>query len=251
MKFLRGAVRLVYLVIFTTLIVAAVIVANVLFGFKSGYPMRIRRFWAGHSMWAIGMKIQMDGTPPDFPCLVLCNHRSSMDPMILLMDVMGFPVSKAEVAKWPVLGYGAKASGILFLHRESAASRKETLTGIVSTIKNGWPIILFPEGTTVGTPSTGTFKRGTFAMAAKEGIPVVPVALEYGSDEDYWLGTAPFLPHFMDRFGQAHVYARIRYGAPIVHTDAELLLTETKAWIDTQLAEFRQERQLWAKAHLQ
>jgi 1-acyl-sn-glycerol-3-phosphate acyltransferase len=47
------------------------------------------------------------------------------------------PGIKAEVANWPIVGYGAKVTGVLFLKRESAESRKRTLNGIAEKLQEG------------------------------------------------------------------------------------------------------------------
>lgn len=246
MKTARAFLRLIFLVVFTTVIVLTVMAANALLGFSSGWPMRIRRFWARNCLRVMGLRLTVRGEAPAFPCLILANHRSSMDPLLILERVMAFPVSKAEVAQWPILGYGAKASGIVFLQRESMTSRKNTLAAIAETIHKGWPVLLFPEGTTVGTPHTGPLFRGSFTLAVKENLTVLPVAMEYGSDADYWVGKTPFLTHFVECYGQRRVFACAQYGPPLVAEDAESLRQKAQAWLDHQLKALRASRGEWA-----
>ena len=229
MNVFRAAARFLYLVFYTTYIVSKIVIGCYFAGFDTNWALRVRQQWARHLLWAIGVKIVQEGTLPEAPCLMMCNHRAYLDPIIILHDVLAWPVSKAEVAKWPVLGYGAKMSGILYLKRESMTSRKQTLAGIAEIIQKGWPVILFPEGTTNAGRLTGAFKRGGFQLAASEQIPVLPIALHFGSEKDYWVGKDLFIPHFFRRFSQKNVFVRIRYGFPILSGDAgELLQKNTK-----------------------
>jgi 1-acyl-sn-glycerol-3-phosphate acyltransferase len=84
-------------------------------------------------------------------------------------------------------------------------------------------------------------KRGGFQLAAIHGIPVVPVALEYGSAKDYWIGNDTFLPHFIQRFGEKNMCVSVRYGPPLRSDDADFLMTQTRQWIDEQIPEMRRE----------
>jgi len=165
----------------------------------------------------------------------MSNHRSYLDPALLVHDSRAYGVSKAEVAKWPIIGFGTKVSGVLFLKRESTESRKKTLEGIAEKLHEGFPIILFPEGTTQSGPSTATFRMGGFKLAAKEGFPIVPVALDFPSAEDHWVGKDLFVPHFLRRFSERVIRVQVRYGEPIWGDDPHELLEETQKWIDSEL----------------
>ena len=132
-------------------------------------------------------------------------------------------------------------TGTLFLKRESPGSRKLILTAIAEKVQQGMPVILFPEGTTHDKPYTTTLKKGGFQLAAEYKIPVVPVALEYGSEKDYWIGNDTFLPHFIRRFGEKNMQVAVRYGAPLCSDDPGFLLSETQKWIDAQIPEMRRE----------
>ena len=232
---IRAALRLLYAALLTTGVVLVIAAVTWWKGYSPDFSLPFRKRWARHLIHSMGIRIHQKGIPPTFPCLLLCNHRSHIDPILLLTEVMAFPVSKAEVEKWPLLGYGAKASGILYLRRESLSSRGKTLADIRSVIRSGFPILLFPEGTTHGTPGTGPFQRGVFQLAAKEGIPIVPVAMEYPAKRFYWLDYTPFAAHFLQHFGQRRIPVQVSYGPEIRGEQALELLEKTQAWIDAEL----------------
>jgi len=235
MKKIRALIRLFYFVGYTVLRVAQIMVSSLFSGENLQRSMRIRNSWARHLLPAIGVQIRTSGAPPDFPCILMGNHRSYLDPIILICDVNAFPVSKAEVASWPVIGYGASLSGVLFLKRESTSSRKRTLHGIAEKLKAGFPVILFPEGTTHSLPTTIPFKSGGFKLAATERVPIVPVAIDFYSTEDHWIGNDTFLPHFLRRFGEPRMQVQVRYGTPIWGEDPQILLDKARTWIDSEL----------------
>lgn len=239
MKTLRALFRLLLFVAYTSLRISQIIMSSLIFGEDIRRSMRIRQSWARWLLPRIGIQVHMEGSPPDFSCIVMANHRSYLDPAVLVRDVLGYPVSKAEVAGWPVIGYGAKVTGVFFVQRESIASRKTTLSGIGLKVKEGFPVILFPEGTTHAQPHTSAFREGGFKLAASEGIPVVPAAIEYGSKADYWIGDDTFLPHFFRRFGEKRIEVFVRYGPAIRDNDPQQLLKKTKTWIDAELADIQ------------
>jgi len=241
MKKLRGISRLLFFALAASWLICRILWTSLWKGENLERSIRIRQRWARRFLPAIGVRIRTQGTLPDFPCIYMCNHRSYLDPAVLACDAYGMPVSKAEVANWPIIGYGGRVSGTLFLKRESPTSRKLVLNEIVAKVKQGYPVILFPEGTTHDKPHTVALKRGGFQLAALHGIPVVPVALEYGSTKDYWIGNDTFLPHFIQRFGEKNMRVSVRYGPPLHSDDPDFLITQTQHWIDEQIPEMRRE----------
>ena len=207
-------------------------------GIDMRHALAVRRRWANFLLPRLGIRTEWSGEAPNFPCILMGNHRSYLDPALILLHVEAFPVSKAEVENWPIIGSGAKLSGIVFLKRESQTSRKITLQAIVEKIREGYPVILFPEGTTHAMPTTGEFKPGSFNLAAKENIPIVPVAITYDTTKAYWVGKDTFLPHFLRFFGRKSNNVTLRYGPVLQGTDAKALLQATKAWIDGALMSY-------------
>lgn len=235
LKTLRAFWRLLYFAMYTSLTISRILLLNLIKGENMQRSMQIRKNWGRHLLSAIGVKLDVQGTAPAFPCILMGNHRSYLDPIVLIHDVIACPVSKAEVAKWPIVGYGAKVTGILFLQRESNSSRKKTLNDIAVKVREGFSVMLFPEGTTHADPTCHDFKPGGFKLAAQENIPIVPVAIEYRSPKDYWIGNDTFLPHFLNRFAEKEMWVSVRYGAPLQSKDPDYLSTSAKSWINGEL----------------
>ena len=204
--------------------------------------LRMRRYWANSSLKILGAKIEVKGkVPTGGPYLFIGNHRSYIDPVIALKDIEALPVAKAEVSAWPLIGYAAKATGIMWVKRESKNSRAATMKAMEDTLKKGFSVLVYPEGTTHTEPVTTTFKRGAFRLAAKMQIPVVPIALEYKDMAHAWVGDDTFGAHFIRCFGKKNMFAKVRYGQPVISDNADQLLETTKKWIDENMLEMRRD----------
>lgn len=237
MKKLRATWRLFLLAIFTIWKTGKALLPMLMpGGYNLAWAMRARREWAEQILRWVGIRVVYEGKTPDFPCLLLANHRSYLDPILIMGAVEAFPVSKAEVRKWPILGAGAAATGVIFLERGSMKSRGETLKQIADKIAEGHRVILFPEGTTGGEPATIPMKKGVFQLAAKYALPIVPVALIFADPRDFWVGKESFAHHFFRTFGERRKHIRVVFGERIEGEDAQILLDKTQAWLDTELA---------------
>lgn len=235
MKNLRLAWRFLFFVFFTTAIVVEIWLRQKFFGDDMRASMKVRRRWARTLLDKAGVRGENEGVAPDFPCLLVSNHRSYLDPILMLRDVDGYPVAKAELAGWPVIGKGAQMAGILYLRREHSGSRANILRQMEDKVRDGFSVIIFPEGTTSGLKGTLPFKKGVFQLAAKSGAPVVPVALVFSDHNDYWIGKESFMSHAGRRFREKTIRVKVCYGPAFQGDQPEELLAQTKNWIETRL----------------
>jgi 1-acyl-sn-glycerol-3-phosphate acyltransferase len=235
MKKVRAVLRLLVVLFYTIWMIIAISVRSLFRGTDMAYSIRRRQLYVHHLFPIMGVRLKQMGTPPNYPCLLVANHRSYLDPALLARDTLFFAVAKAEVEQWPVLGYAIKITGTAFIQRESKTSRGYTLKAIAEKLQAGFSVLLFPEGTTHGDPGTGEFRLGGFKLAAEEHIPIVPVALEYRHREDFWVGNDSFIGHFLNRFGEPRMDAYVVYGPPLRNDDPHELLRQAKNWIDGEL----------------
>ena len=195
--------------------------------------LRMRKLWARWSVHNFGVHLSKEGQiPAGGPFIFIGNHRSYLDPIIALMDAEALPVAKAEVSNWPVIGYCAMVTGIMWVKRESKSSRADTLKTMKKTLENGFSVLVYPEGTTHLEPLTQPFKKGAFRLAVELGIPVVPIAIHYQSPEDTWVSDESFVTHFTRTFSKKNTYVKTAYGEPITGSSADDVLAKSKNWID-------------------
>jgi 1-acyl-sn-glycerol-3-phosphate acyltransferase len=153
--------------------------------------------------------------------------------------VKAFPVSRAEVRNWPLVGKGSAATGIIFVDKSSRESRAQTRTILLKEMQNGNSILIFPEGHTNVEPLTATFQKGSFEQAAAGGFPVVPFVIEYKDTRDYWDHTDSFAVHLIKRFGKRVTEVVVAFGPPLRSDNPWTLLRGSQQWIDEKIVEVR------------
>ncbi|RMF30671.1 MAG: 1-acyl-sn-glycerol-3-phosphate acyltransferase [Bacteroidetes bacterium] len=233
----RGAALIALMLLFLT----PVLLRALLFGQDLHFALRVRQRFVWAAVRLLGLRIRLQGKPPEGgPYLFVGNHRSYLDPVVALAHIRALPVAKAEMASWPVIGFAARATGILYVKREEKTSRHRTLLAMEDLLGRGFSILLYPEGTTHQEPRTRPFRKGAFSLAARRGFPVVPVAIEYPRKEVAWVGNDTFLPHFLKTFRHPITEVHIAYGPPLQDSDPHTLLSHTRTWIDQWLESFHE-----------
>lgn len=165
----------------------------------------------------LSIHLEMAGSLPR-EGLVVSNHLSYVDVILLAATGRFAFVSKAEVADWPVFGLCAKLAGTVFIDRSRRGEVAPVAEEMSTVLRSGVPLVLFAEGTSTGGDTVLPFKPALFSPAATHGIPVTPCAISYtmkdGSVADeicYW-GDDVFGPHLFNFLGKLGVSARIQFG---------------------------------------
>ena len=223
---LRLSVRLTLFVLFllaTTLLALCLGIAERIRGDRID-----RAPWSRHCFRAccacLGLTIRQRGEPSPVPALVVCNHISWTD-----IPVLGslFPVtflSKAEVARWPLIGWLATQGNTLFIHRgagQAAKSRED----ISRTLRRGQSVLIFPEGTTTSGLTVLPFHRRLLAAASAAEVRVQPVSIGYLRDgqPDHlapFIGEDSFHHHLIRLLQQPAPEIRVIFHSPVEVTDA-------------------------------
>src|SRR6266851_6271389 len=115
--------------------------------------------------------------------LLVANHVSWLDPLVIMAHAPCLPVAKSEVARWPVVGSIAVASGVQFVERGSALSGARLVRAAARALSAGASVLNFPEGTTSQGGSILPFRPGAFRAARAASVPVVPIVISYRFDE--------------------------------------------------------------------
>jgi lyso-ornithine lipid O-acyltransferase len=203
------------------------------------YGLKQRQKMSSSLMKLLGINLKVTGQPIQGTYLYVSNHQSYIDPAIISKHIMALTITKAEVEKWPLIGFGLKLTGNLFVKRESRKSRLEVLHGLKDCLSVGLPILLFPEGTTSTSDTTLPFQLGGFTVAAELGIGVVPIAIKYGSEDDCFVGDETFNSHFLRCFSKPTMMAYAWFGVPIFDSDSKILKDKVKKTIDDHLTQLK------------
>ncbi len=132
---------------------------------------------------ALGIRVVVDGAPRSGPSLVVGNHISWIDVLVLQACAPMRPVAKAEVGRWPVIGKAAIRSGTLFLRRERLRELPDAVAAMTAALRSGSRVQVFPEGTTRCGGAVNPFRRAAFQAAIDAGVVVSPVAVRYSGAE--------------------------------------------------------------------
>jgi lyso-ornithine lipid O-acyltransferase len=165
------------------------------------------------------LEIQSNGAIPTHGLLV-CNHVSYVDILVLISLVPAMFVAKREVKSWPVMGMLAQLGGTLFIDRQRRTHVGEINDDIQAALDDGALVIVFPEGTSSDGRGVLPFKSSLLEPATQQKHPLTVGRVRYtlanGGDDEvvaYW-GDAVFFTHLLNLLSQDKVRATVRF-APV------------------------------------
>lgn len=130
---------------------------------------------------------------PDGPCVVVSNHASYLDGLVLTaaLPARFTFVVQDGAEKWPYIGLVIRRMGVTFVNRSSAKAGALQTRALIRRLQEGESLTVFAEGTFKPEPGLLPFRKGAFLMAARAGVPVVPVAIRgtrrFLGEGRYWL----------------------------------------------------------------
>jgi len=115
---------------------------------------------------------------PDRGFVVVANHPTLID-VVALASVFGrlSCVAKASLFRSPILGQILEACDYVNGGDGDPFAGAMVVTQGVERVKDGMPLLIFPEGTRSPTDGLGSFKKGACEIACRAGAPVLPVLL--------------------------------------------------------------------------
>lgn len=176
------------------------------------------RQWANGEAWIFGLKVKIHGDISKHSGLIVSNHVSYMDIMLLgsIFPLRFAP--KDDIKSWPVLGWLISLSRPVWINRSSKQASIKVLNDFKETVNNGISLITFPEGTTTsGLAELLPFKSTIFETAIADNLPVYPVLIKYEDDSIAWYGDGdPLLIHAWKILSKWHIKAHLYLLPPIM-----------------------------------
>jgi 1-acyl-sn-glycerol-3-phosphate acyltransferase len=184
--------------------------AQVLGLLSLGRPVRrYHLLCRGMSQWGYtvariwGMRIHVTGQPPRAPFVLVTNHISYTDIVLLCAVCPAWFISKADVAAWPGIGALTRSANTLFLNRELRRDVQRMNEVISQLLANQGGLIFFPEGTTSDGRDVQPFKPSLLQPAVDQHMPVHVAGIRYRTtppsppapDIVAWVGDTAFAPH--------------------------------------------------------
>ena len=137
--------------------------------------------WSKFILNIAGLNLTVVGKEniPNEPCLFVGNHQSNFDIPVILsnMNRTTGAVAKKEMEKIPIMSYWMREIHCVFMDRENPREALKAISEGVENLKNGYSMLIFPEGTRSRSNNMGEFKKGSMRLAIKAGVPIVPVTL--------------------------------------------------------------------------
>jgi 1-acyl-sn-glycerol-3-phosphate acyltransferase len=202
------------------------------FGYKR-LPFLYQRFL----MKLFGVRVHVVGTPiQDRGVLMVANHTSYLDILILGGVASVSFVAKAEVAGWALFGTFARLQRTVFVERERRSKTGESRDQIRERLLEGDALVLFPEGTSNDGNRVLPFKSalmgaaeavvGTDAQGKPIHVPVQPVSVSYNAvhglpmGREYrplfaWYGDMELIPHLWEALVAGPIDVTVEFHPPL------------------------------------
>jgi 1-acyl-sn-glycerol-3-phosphate acyltransferase len=169
----------------------------------------VHRVWCQGWCAIMGLHITLEGVekiPDDTAVIFAPNHESFFDILVMGTCPVRYKwVSKEQVGRIPILGWGMKAMGTYFVKRDHSGHDLNVMHNVEEGLRHGKSIIMFPEGTRTRTGELLPFKKGAFRTAQNAGVPLVPIAIS---------GTRSIAPPGSLPTGRGH-QVTVRFGEPL------------------------------------
>ncbi len=175
------------------------------------------KMWGPGLLWIVRANLRVEGLhhiEPPTPCIFYANHSSLYD-IPAICSAVPLPlyfISKREILKIPLFGWGMYAIGMIFVDRSNPERARISMEKAARAVERGKSIITFPEGTRSKSGQLQPFKKGTFHLAKIGSISLVPIAVS---------GTHQILPPGGKLQNGHEVLVRI--GKPITSEDVKSL----------------------------
>ena len=172
---------------------------------------RLVAFFAGLVLRLYGVSVAATGSrrlvSPHKGRLVVCNHMSYVDVLVIASMAPSVFVTSVELRNTLLLGQLARLSGSLFVERRKASGLRQEIDAIAVVLKQGFSVVLFPEGTTFNGDHVHPFKQSLLDAAIKADCGIQPVCIRYqrvngrpltaaSRDTVLYYGDTTFFRHF-------------------------------------------------------
>ena len=176
----------------------------------------------------VSWKVEGIENIPSTPCIVVSNHQGQWESFFLqTLFIPSTSIIKKELLLIPLFGWALRCMKPITLNRlNRVSSLKKVIKKGVIKLKNGFSIILFPEGTRI-SPEKGIqpFARSCGLLSVKSGFPVLPICHNSGK---YWKNK---------KFIKSPGRVVLRIGEPILGRDPKVISNDAYNWVKNNYEE--------------
>jgi len=189
-------------------------------GFSKNCPESKRAAWLQHSSRRIlrifRTSIKTSGTVPTSGLLV-SNHLSYVDILVIATITPAMFVAKREVKSWPIFGFFARLAGTLFVDRQRRTHVGQTTNEIQTALDHGALVVLFPEGTSSDGKTILPFKSSLLEPAARHTHSLYASLIQYELEDGdvseeicYWKDMT-LVPHLFNLLSKKTIHASVSF----------------------------------------
>lgn len=224
-------------IIFTALVVAVISIVGIPLQWISVKLRLPSRRWIPllfHRICArlFGLRVQMQGAPAtERPLLLVANHSSWLDIVVLTSILPVVFIAKSEIAGWPLFGLFAKLQRSVFVDRSRRQATGDVTKTIAGRLAEGDPVVLFGEGK-AGDGNRVLPFRSALLGALREALGnggrgyVQPVSIAYTRlhglsmgrqhrPEAAWYGGMSLGPHLLNVVREGAIDVVVSFGVPL------------------------------------
>ena len=219
---------------YLSLIPITTIIISLYFFISTKHLQRLGAMWikvvlnALKFLCGVSWKVQGIENIPNTPCIVVSNHQGQWESFFLqTLFIPSTSIIKKELLLIPLFGWALRCMKPITLNRlNRVSSLKKVIKKGVIKLKNGFSIILFPEGTRI-SPEKGIqpFARSCGLLSVKSGFPVLPICHNSGK---YWKNK---------KFIKSPGKVVLRIGEPILGRDPKVITNDAYNWVKNNYEE--------------
>ncbi len=233
---MRGVFKLAAFVLWTLvfylLLAVAVPLLNLVRLPGARWASSILRTWGRWGAWIMGMRMEVQGDPPRAPFLLVSNHLSYVDVVVLAAHLGGVFVARGDAARWPLAGAMCRAADTICVDRDNRQGVGHALRGMEKMLRQGRGVVLFPEGTSSAGQTVLPFRPSLLAAAARSGLPVSYASLTYvaapggpsPADTVCWWGDMTMGRHLVQLFRLPGFSVKVRFGGHAIRDNDRKIL---------------------------
>ncbi len=191
----------------------------------------------------MGMRVKVTGEPPEAPFVLVSNHLSYVDVILIGSQVRCVFISKAEVQDWPLIGSIVRSLGTLFLDRDVKRTLPQMVKSMEEVLESGRGVVFFPEGTTGRGDRVAPFRPSLLEPAVRSQRPVHYASVTYRTREEClpaeraicWWGDMKFMSHIVQLLAMPGFDASLTFGTEAIRAgDRKVLATRLHHAIEQQ-----------------
>ncbi|ALM87127.1 1-acyl-sn-glycerol-3-phosphate acyltransferase [Bordetella sp. N] len=188
---------------------------------------QLNRTWSRCLLRICGVRLLVRGTPRlREAVLFVANHVSWIDIFVINAVRPTAFVAKAEIRRWPVVGWLVAGAGTLFIERGQRHAVQTVGAAMQRRFARGEAVGLFPEGTTTEGHDLLPFHGSLFEPARQGQVTVQPLTLRFlrnGKRDPYaaFVGEESLVANLWRVLGERGLAVEVVFLPPLAHTDPD------------------------------